>query len=231
MWMIIGGAETHVVELSRGLAALGHDVTVASNGGVYVDELLRSGVKHFTVPLHTKNPASMMKSYRKLKKLIKREKFDIVHAHSRIPAFICGALSRRMGFRFVTSTHAVFKVNPLLEKVSDWGERTFAVSSDIKQYLIDNYEVPSDLITLTINGIDTERFSKKASADGVIAELSLKQDDSVSFTSAVLTTKRHSRDFFYAMRQRDLSVTFQTLKSLSSAAVRLMTRFLRERQK
>ena len=176
MWMIIGGAETHVVELSRGLAALGHDVTVASNGGVYVDELLRSGVKHFTVPLHTKNPASMMKSYRKLKKLIKREKFDIVHAHSRIPAFICGALSRRMGFRFVTSTHAVFKVNPLLEKVSDWGERTFAVSSDIKQYLIDNYEVPSDLITLTINGIDTERFSKKASADGVIAELSLKQD-------------------------------------------------------
>ena len=176
MWMVIGGAETHVVELSRGLAALGHDVTVASNGGVYVDELLRAGVKHFTVPLHTKNPVSMMKSYFKLKKLIKREKFDIVHAHSRIPAFICGSLSRRMGFRFVTSTHAVFKVNPILEKVSDWGERTFAVSSDIKQYLIDNYEVPSDLITLTINGIDTERFSKSANADAVINELSLEKD-------------------------------------------------------
>ncbi len=176
MWMVIGGAETHVVELSRGLAALGHDVTVASNGGVYVDELLRAGVKHFTVPLHTKNPVSMMKSYRKLKKLIKQEKFDIVHAHSRIPAFICGALSRRIGFRFVTSTHAVFKVNPILEKVSDWGERTFAVSSDIKQYLIDNYEVPSDLITLTINGIDTERFSKNANSQAVIDELFLEKD-------------------------------------------------------
>ena len=176
MWMIIGGAETHVVELSRALAAMGHDVTVASNGGVYVDELLRAGVKHVTVPLHTKNPVAMLKSYRELKKLIKREKFDIVHAHSRIPAFICGALAKRMGFRFVTSTHAVFKVNALLERLSDWGDHTFAVSSDIKQYLIDNYNVPSDIITLTINGIDTERFSKNADPSRIIEELDLARD-------------------------------------------------------
>ncbi len=176
MWMVIGGAETHVAELSKGLVSLGHDVTVASGGGVFVEELTKAGVKHFTVPLHTKNPFAMMNSYRKLKKLIKKEKFDIVHAHSRIPAFICGALSRRMGFRFVTSTHAVFKVNPLLERISDWGERTFAVSSDIKQYLIDNYGVPSDLISLTINGIDTERFSKNADSAGFINELNLKKD-------------------------------------------------------
>ena len=39
MWMVIGGAETHVLELARGLAARGHDVTVASNGGVYVEAL------------------------------------------------------------------------------------------------------------------------------------------------------------------------------------------------
>ncbi len=176
MWMVIGGAETHVVELSRELAAEGHDVTVASNGGVYVDALVSAGVKHFTVPLHTKNPAAMIKSYRLLKKLIKREKFDIVHAHSRIPAFICGALSKRMGFRFVTSTHAVFKVGPLLERLSDWGDHTFAVSCDIKQYLIDNYGTPSDNITLTINGIDTKRFSSAADPSRVIEELKLNKD-------------------------------------------------------
>ncbi len=176
MWMVIGGAETHVVELSKGLVMQGHDVTVASGGGVFVDEITKFGVKHFEVPLQTKNPFAMIKSYHNLKKLIKKEKFDIVHAHSRIPAFICGALAKKMGFRFVTSTHAVFKVNPLLERISDWGERTFAVSSDIKQYLIDNYDVPSDLITMTINGIDTERFSKNADCNGVVRELGLKRD-------------------------------------------------------
>ncbi len=176
MWLVIGGAETHVVELSRALAAMGHDVTVASFGGVYVEELERSGVKHFTVPLHTRKPFDMMKSYRLLKKLIKAEKFDIVHAHSRIPAFICGKLARQLGFRFVTSTHAVFKVGPILSLLSDWGDHTFAVSCDIKQYLIDNYGTPSDNITLTINGIDTEKFSKeKADPSAVIKELELSE--------------------------------------------------------
>lgn len=176
MWMIIGGAETHVVELSRELAARGHDVTVASNGGVYVPELEGSGVKHFTVPLHSKDPGAMIKSYFALKNLIKREQFDIVHAHSRIPAFICGALARRMGFRFVTSTHAVFKVGPLLSRLSDWGDHTFAVSCDIKQYLMDNYGTPSDNITLTINGIDTERFSHSADPDKTAEELGFVRD-------------------------------------------------------
>lgn len=166
MWMVIGGAETHVVELARGLTQAGHDVTVASMGGVWVDELLSAGVKHVSVPLHTKNPISMLRSRIILKKLIKKEKFDIVHAHSRIPAFICGGLAKELPFKFVTSTHAVFKVNSLLARLSDWGEHTFAVSCDIKQYLIDNYKTPSDNITLTINGIDTEKFSKKDTKSG-----------------------------------------------------------------
>ena len=39
MWMVAGGAETHVAELSRALSLRGHDVTVASFGGVYADSL------------------------------------------------------------------------------------------------------------------------------------------------------------------------------------------------
>lgn len=176
MWLVIGGAETHVVELSRALAAMGHDVTVASFGGVYVGELESSGVKHFTVPLHTRKLSDMYKSYRMLKKLIKQEKFDIVHAHSRIPAFICGRLAKKLGFRFITSTHAVFKVSPLLSLLSDWGDHTFAVSCDIKQYLIDNYGTPADNITLTVNGIDTDKFSSAISPARVEAELSLMKN-------------------------------------------------------
>ena len=39
MGLGIGGAETHIVELSRALSRLGHEITVASAGGIYVDEL------------------------------------------------------------------------------------------------------------------------------------------------------------------------------------------------
>ena len=36
MGMDIGGAETHIVELSKQLKSQGHDVIIVSNGGVYV---------------------------------------------------------------------------------------------------------------------------------------------------------------------------------------------------
>lgn len=176
MWMVAGGAETHVAELSRALALRGHDVTVASFGGVYVDSLKNSGVKHVIIPFHRKNPVALIKSYAKLKQLVEREKFDIVHAHSRIPAFVCGILAKRMGFRFITTAHSMFKVTPFLALVSNWGEHTFAVSCDIKEYLKSNYRVPSDNITLTVNGIDTERFSPSVDSTRVSDELDLASD-------------------------------------------------------
>ena len=48
MAMDIGGAETHILELSRELCARGHDVTVASNGGAYVEELVAYGAEDLT---------------------------------------------------------------------------------------------------------------------------------------------------------------------------------------
>ncbi len=176
MWLGVGGAETHVVELSRALAQRGHDVTVASFGGVFVAHLEDSSVKHVIIPLHRKNPISLARSYFKLKALIKSECFDIVHAHSRIPAFVCGMLARRMGFRFITTAHSMFRKTPLLSLLSNWGEHTFAVSCDIKEYIKNNYRVPADNITLTVNGIDTDRFSPDTDGDRVANELSLDKN-------------------------------------------------------
>jgi hypothetical protein len=51
MSMGLGGAETHILELSRELVRRGHGVTVASAGGVYTGALCDGGVRHVTVPL------------------------------------------------------------------------------------------------------------------------------------------------------------------------------------
>jgi polysaccharide pyruvyl transferase CsaB len=173
MKLDIGGAETHIVELCGELRRRGHEIVVASNGGVYVNELERQGIRHVKLPLHTKRISSVIRSYFGLKKLIKTERFDIVHAHARIPAFICGALSKKLGFRFMTSAHWVFKVNTLWKMIADWGERSVAVSYDIKQYLIENYGVCSDNISVTINGIDIGKFSGETDAAPFIDELGL----------------------------------------------------------
>ncbi len=174
MSMNIGGAETHILELCRELVARGNDVTLASFGGVYADEAVKSGVKHVKLPLNTKNPASVAKAYRGLRALILRERFDLVHAHARIPAFICGLLWDRLSldgykFRFVTTAHLDFSVNPLWRKISRWGERVMAVSDDIADYLIREYSYPEERIHRTINGIDTEKFSPSTDYEAILS--------------------------------------------------------------
>ena len=173
MQMGFGGAETHIYELCRALVRDGHTVTVASAGGRYADMLEAAGIRHVTLPLHTKNPLAVLRCRAALKKLIASEQFDVVHAHARIPAFICGSLQKQLHFRFVTTAHWVFRVTPLWKRLANWGDRQMAVSEDIKQHLIDNYGQFADNISVTVNGIDTDSFAPGGDFAAIRDELAL----------------------------------------------------------
>lgn len=182
MSMQIGGAETHILELCRELKRMGHSVTLASNGGVYADELESEGIPQVKLPLHRKSPRDVVKSYIGLKKLIRHGEFDIVHAHARIPAFICGLLWERIRlkdgrkFRFVTTAHLNFSVNKLWRKISRWGERSMAVSEDIADYLVKEYNFPRERVHLTINGVDLNKFSPETDYSELLKNHSLDKN-------------------------------------------------------
>ena len=156
MRLDIGGAETHIVELAKGLFREGFNVIAASAGGVY--ELTDSGIKVYHVPLDNKKPHNVVKAYCQLKSIIKENKIDLVHAHARIPGFICGLLHRGMGFPFVTTAHGTWKTGYGLRYITNWGQKTLAVSEDIRKYLLENYKIRDKDIKVTINGIDTDKF-------------------------------------------------------------------------
>ncbi|MEE0776023.1 MAG: glycosyltransferase, partial [Bacillota bacterium] len=175
MGLDIGGAETHIVELAKELKQRGYDVLIASNGGVYVPEIEAAGIRHYCVPMNRRNVFTMWQSYRSMKKIIQKEKPDIVHAHARIPGFICGKLHKKYGFPFVTSAHGVFDTDGILRYITDWGQKTIAVSEDIKQYLMKQYNTAEEDIFLTINGIDTKKFAPQTSGARIREEFSLSE--------------------------------------------------------
>lgn len=176
MQLDIGGAETHIVELSKALKKKGVTVAVASRGGAYEKELLEAGIKHYKIPLNSKNPCSMYRSYKMLKALIKNGDFDVVHAHARIPAFILGHLKKKLGFRLVTTAHWVFDTRFPLNLLTNWGERSLAVSDDIKNYLIKSYGINEDNIRVTINGIDMEKFSADTDYSDIAREFNFSDN-------------------------------------------------------
>ena len=192
MGLDIGGAETHIVELSKALKALGHEVAVVSNGGVYVPEIQAAGIRHYSAPLDQRSLTAMFRARRILKRILRRERPDIVHAHARIPAFLCGTLGGRKRYAFVTSCHGVYQVSGMLKLLSNWGEHALAVSEDIRDYLMEQYGVPEEQIALTINGIDTERFSPAVSGQAVRQELGLGEGPVIGHVSRLDQAASHT---------------------------------------
>lgn len=171
----IGGAETHIVELSKALVRRGYEVLICSNGGDYVPEAEKAGIRHIEAPLNRRSIMPMLRSYMILRRTIKRERPDIVHAHARIPGFLCGLIKKTRRFSFVTTAHWVFDVGRATRLLTNWGDKTVAVSEDIKEYLKANYGVPEKNIFVTINGIDTEKFSPEVSDSGVRCEFNISE--------------------------------------------------------
>ena len=179
MQLDIGGAETHVVELSKELKRRGHNIVIVSRGGVYLPELEAAGIKHYEAPLHSKKPKDVLKSYRIFEEIIKNEKIDLVHSHTRISSFILAKLQKKLKFPFVTTAHWIFNTKFGLKLITDWGQKTLAVSEDIKEYLMKNYKTPEENITVTVNGIDVNRFSKDTDKKPALDEFDIKEEDNL----------------------------------------------------
>ena len=155
-----GGAETHICELARTLAARGHSVFVASSGGEMANALPRHKVTHIKLPLGSKNPFRILLSAARLKGIIKKERFDVVHLHSRTAAFVF-----RLAFLgestppAVSTVHALFRTGFFLKRLSFWGSAAIAVSDDLKYYLAEKYSFPQENVTVIQNAIDTDAFA------------------------------------------------------------------------
>ena len=67
-----GGAEKVVYQICKDANDI--EMVVASTGGIYEEELSKIGVKHYFIPdINDKNPINLIKTFLKLKRIIKKE--------------------------------------------------------------------------------------------------------------------------------------------------------------
>lgn len=177
MGLDIGGVETHVMVLCRHLLEMGYKVVVVSAGGVYEQELATMGIKHYKVNLWTKKPIAVIRNVISMRAIIRKENVDLMHAHSRIPAFICDIAGRLTGVPYLTTAHTDFANNLLLQFISCWGQKTISVSEDIKEHMEHECKVPASRQVVILNGIDATRFRPGLDYRLVQNELGLSEDN------------------------------------------------------
>ena len=108
-----GGVERGTLEVSRALVQAGHESRVISAGGRLVNELEQAGGKHITWDIGKKSLFTLRYIYR-LGKYLKNNPVDIIHARSRLPAWIAYLAWKKINPsirpRFITTVHGLYSV-------------------------------------------------------------------------------------------------------------------------
>jgi len=153
----IGGVETATLDTVKYMAKSGHKVVVVSAGGELLEEITSCGALHYQLPVHEKSLITILKMISALAGIIKKEQISIVHAHSRVPAWIAYFASRRSNAAFITTCHGYYKKH-IFSYVMGWGKKVIAISNVIARHMIDDFAVPHERIRLIPSGIDLEKF-------------------------------------------------------------------------
>jgi glycosyltransferase involved in cell wall biosynthesis len=172
----IGGAETHLINLVEALKKHNYTSFVTSSGGIYEQELKNEGIDHYKLPINSKNPFNLFLTLFKLRKYIKNNSIDLIHAHGRMPAFIGDLLSKLTGVHFITTAHAKVEASSLYKHITTYGEFVISVSEDIKKHIMDAFDVDKDIIKIIPNGINTSKFRKNEKDEDLIESLELTSD-------------------------------------------------------
>ncbi len=156
-----GGVEQVVLELCEGLTSRGVESLVVSAGGRMVEQVQAVGAKHICRSIGKKNPRLLMEVWR-VAQLIKRETPQIVHVHSRVPAWVLHFAYKLLPARqrpvLVSSFHGFHSVNAY-SRIMTRGDAVVAVSQCMREHILQNYpSTPSERIYVIPNSVDTSLF-------------------------------------------------------------------------
>lgn len=170
-----GGVERGVVELSRELVRRGHESIVISAGGKLAARIVADGGRHIELDVASKNPLTVPARVRRLRGTLRDLAPDVIHARSRVPAWLAVLANRAPRIPFVTTVHGFNSVN-VYSRVMTLGDRVICVSSAIKEHVQRHYRVPEEKLVVIPRGIDLELFNPDAVDRSLMADFSRQHD-------------------------------------------------------
>lgn len=155
-----GGITSYLKTLSGGLIHSGNRVWIVSSGGNRVDEFTRIGIQSVILNIRTKSELDprIYWPLGRLARLIREEKINVIHAHTRITQVMGQCLGKMTGRPFVSTCHGFFKTRLSRRLVPCWGDAVIAISPAVKEHLEKDFRVPASRVFLVKNGIDIKDF-------------------------------------------------------------------------
>jgi glycosyltransferase involved in cell wall biosynthesis len=157
-----GGVERSTLEIARALAAAGHRSIVVSAGGRLLPELLAGGSEHIALPIGRKS-LTTLRQVPVLRRWITELAPDVVHARSRLPAWVARGAMRGLGDRrpaFVTTVHGLNSPGRYSGVMAS-GDRVICVSQTVRRHVLTQWPATDpDKLVVIERGIDPTQFPR-----------------------------------------------------------------------
>ena len=168
----------------------GYEVCGISTAGPDVPMLEAAGIPHFAVPMSRRiTPVADLRALWALVRIMRRERFDVVHTHTPKASLLGQLAARAVGVPVVANTiHGFYfhdGMEPLPRRFYVWMERIAAKCSDtilsqnredIEMAVVEGIATPEQVKWLG-NGIDVKRFDRtrlrESALDALRAEIGL----------------------------------------------------------
>lgn len=150
-----GGVEKGTIEIASYLSKNKHNSIVISGGGRLLRDLEKGGSEHILLNIGKKSP-SVILCILKLIQIIFVVKPDIIHARSRLPAWIVyltlKLIPKTKRPFFVTTVHGFNSVS-FYSSIMTKGDKVIAVSESIKNFVLKKYKVDEQKIIVIHRGV------------------------------------------------------------------------------
>ncbi len=163
-----GGVERSTLEIAEALVRAGHRAIVVSKGGRLLPQLQALGAQHVALDIGSKTPM-VLRHVAVLRRLFASSDVDIVHARSRLPAWVGWLALRKMPDarrpHFVTTAHGLNSPSRY-SSIMARGERVVCVSNTVRAYLLRHYpDADPARLRVIPRGIDVAAFPRVAGVD------------------------------------------------------------------
>lgn len=229
----IGGGESHVLDLVKGLDKDAFEPVVLSfTHGPMVDQLQAIGIKTYVV--ETLKPFNLT-TYNTVKEILRKEEIDILHAHGTRALSNTIFPARSMGIPTVYTVHGwsfhqdqpyhIRRVRELSEKfLTDQVNVTISVSRSNQKDGLERFNMKRSQV---INyGIDLDRFNPQKPMRDLRAELGIQPGKTVVGYLVRMTTQKDPFTLIRAVAEiakntRDLQFLFIGDGDLKTASIEL----------
>jgi glycosyltransferase involved in cell wall biosynthesis len=199
-----GGAETHIIELIKGLARKGHEITFVTDRidpGVScaIDDFV---VAHYELPFRTFNLLDKFSTYKRIEEIIVERHITIIHAHHRTAGYFAELLCRQKRVPYVITVHDRWHRAPFKKLHGNIFRRLIAVSDSIRQVLVKDFHIAAERVKTIHNGIDPAKFEAAEAEKAVLfrQKHGVKEHEVVLTSVGRLTRAKGLADLLRALR-------------------------------